>query len=227
MFAHVRLHKKEANRCPFCGRKCPIHDYITPERFWRGLDLGEIVVKIGCKVPRICCPEHGVLVARVPWSPHNSGFTYDFANSAAWMLKAGLNKKAIAERLNVDWQTVGRLVDIVWRDVEPDIDRRLDGLVAIGIDETSYQKGHKYITTVVNHVTNTVVWAHDGFGKEVIERFFETLTPEQRASIRVVTGDGARWISDAVDKYCPGAVRCVDPFHVVEWANEAFYNGVF
>ena len=93
--------------------------------------------------------------------------------------------------------------------------------VRIGIDETSYRKGHSYITIVVNHDTNTVVWAHKGHGKEVLDLFFSELSPEQRESILVVTGDGARWITDSVKKYCPNADRCVDPFHVVEWANDA------
>lgn len=51
--------------------------------------------------------------------------------------------------------------------------------------------------------------------------FFEELSPEQRESILVVTGDGARWITGSMKEYCPNADRCVDPFHVVEWANDA------
>ena len=47
------------------------------------------------------------------------------------------------------------------------------------------------------------------------------LTPEQRASIEVVTGDGARWITDSCAEHCPDAKRCLDPFHAVEWANAA------
>ena len=31
------------------------------------------------------------------------------------------------------------------------VKNRFDGLVKIGIDETSYKKGHKYITIVINH----------------------------------------------------------------------------
>lgn len=50
--------------------------------------------------------------------------------------------------------------------------RRLDGLARIGIDETSYRKGHKYITVIVNHDTNTVVWVADGHGKSVLEQFY-------------------------------------------------------
>ena len=81
-------------------------------------------------------------------------------------------------------------------DIEPEISRRLDGLVNIGIDETSYKKGHKYITIVVNHDTNTVVWAAQGHGKSVLTQFYRQLTPEQLFSIRVVTGDGAKWITE-------------------------------
>ena len=65
------------------------------------------------------------------------------------------------------------------------------------------------------------MWAHKGHGKEVLDLFFKELTLEQRESIEVVTGDGARWITDCIREHCPNAKRCVDPFHVVEWANAA------
>ncbi len=47
------------------------------------------------------------------------------------------------------------------------------------------------------------------------------MTPKQLSSIRVVTGDGARWITDCVNEFTPECERCIDPFHVVEWAMEA------
>ena len=47
------------------------------------------------------------------------------------------------------------------------------------------------------------------------------LTQEQRASIRCVSADGAQWIASCVEKYCPNAQRCIDPFHVVSWATDA------
>ena len=34
-------------------------------------------------------------------------------------------------------------------------------------------------------------------------------------------GDGAKWITECVNEYTPDCERCVDPFHVVEWAMEA------
>jgi len=44
------------------------------------------------------------------------------------------------------------------------------------------------------------------------------LTEAQRASIRHITADGARWIAETAQKWCPNAERSIDPFHVVEWA---------
>ena len=221
LVVHVHVRRKDRWRCPVCGRKCNVHDYVCAEAFWRSMDFGPVAVRIGATVPRVTCPEHGVATAAVPWAKPGSRFTTDFAFAAAWMVKGGLSKKKVAEHLRIDWDTVGRLVDLVWHELEPDVKKRFDGLVRIGIDETSYRKGHGYITIVVNHDTNTVVWAHKGHGKEVLDLFFNELTPQQRESVLVVTGDGARWITDSMKQYCPNADRCVDPFHVVEWANDA------
>ena len=81
------------------------------------------------------------------------------------------------------------------------------GLTSIGVDETSYRKGHTCITVVVDHERHRVIWAHDGYGRDVFGRFLQTLTPEQRAPIRVADGDGARWIDSCVGRWRPNAER--------------------
>ena len=184
------------------------------------MDFAGIPVHIVAHTRRIECPEHGVIVGAVPWAHHDCDFTKDFDNTVAWMAKH-LTRQAASEYMRIDWKTVGRCVSRVRDVIEPDISVRLDGLEEIGIDETSYRKGHKYITVVVNHANNTVVWAHEGFGKDVLRTFLESMTAEQRASIKIVTADGARWISDCVEKFLPNATLCVDSFHVVQWINDA------
>ena len=59
------------------------------------------------------------------------------------------------------------------------------------------------------------------YSKSILEKFYKQLTPEQLSSIRVVTGDGAKWITECVNEYTPDCARCVDSFHVVEWAMTA------
>ena len=222
---HIRIHARpnvwHEDDCPFCHKRCRRYDKKNPHpRIWRGVDWGSTLVEISYDTHRIECPEHGVLVADVPWAYPGSGFTKDFDLTVGW-LATYLPKSTVSEYMRIDWETVGRCVHRTMNDIEPEISRRLDGLVNIGIDETSYKKGHKYITIVVNHDTNTVVWAAQGHGKSVLTQFYRQLTPEQLSSIRVVTGDGAKWITECVNAFTPGCERCVDPFHVVEWAMEA------
>ena len=51
--------------------------------------------------------------------------------------------------------------------------------------------------------------------------FLDGLTREQKSSIEVVTADAAKWIEELVKKRCPNARWVMDPFHVVEWINDA------
>jgi len=100
------------------------------------------------EAPRVCWPEHGVVVAAVPWARHGAGHTRAFDDTAAW-LAVHTSKQAVGELLRVAWATVGRIVTRVVADAEASRDR-LAGLRRIGIDEVSYKKGHRYLTVVVD-----------------------------------------------------------------------------
>ena len=215
---HVYLHprKSHSNRCPVCGKRCPVYDRSLVYHKWRGLDLGGIMVELFSHTQRVCCKEHGIKTASVPWSYPGSRFTKDFDMTATF-LAMSINKKVTAEYLRCDWHTIMRCISRARSVLEPDIKKRYDGLVNIGIDETSYRKGHNYVTTVVNHDTNSIVWCAKGHSTEVLSKFFEELSDEQRKSIQSVSGDGAKWIDACIEKYIPHAKRCVDAFHVVTW----------
>ncbi len=215
----VRTTKRDSCRCGVCGKKCSRYDQGNGRRRWRGLDIGNSYkVYLESDSPRVWCREHGVVVQMVPWARHGSKHTRSFEDTAVWM-SLHLSRKAVAEYLRVSWDSVGPMVGRVEKETQSGEDR-FDGLVKIGIDETSYKKGHKYITVVINHENNSVIWAAKGFGREILERFFNELTPTQRKSIQLVSGDGAKWIKDTVADYCPGAAFCIDPFHVVSWCEE-------
>jgi transposase len=222
---HIRIHARpntwHIDDCPFCHKRCRRYDKKNPQpRTWRALDMGAVLVDIVYDTHRIECPKHGVLVADVPWAYPGSGFTKDFDLTVSW-LAIYLPRSVVSEYMRIDWETVGRCVNRTLNDIEPERSRRLDNLINIGIDETSYKKGHKYITVIVNHDTNTVVWAAQGHGKTVLEAFYRQLSAEQLASIKVVTGDGAKWITECVNEFTPDCERCVDQFHVVQWAMDA------
>lgn len=150
---------------------------------------------------------------------HKSGFCKNFEETVTWLV-THTSKKTVPDLMRNEWHTVGNIYERVYQELEQAAPNRFDGLVNIGTDEISYKKGHKYMTVVMNHDTAAVVWCGIGYGKAVLSGFFRLLTREQRASIRCVSANGARWIASCIDEYYPNAERCIDPFHVVTWATE-------
>ena len=61
--------------CSECGEFCPVHD--TVEKKWRHLDFWQHQTELIARVPRVCCEEHGVRQAKMPWARPGSGFTLE------------------------------------------------------------------------------------------------------------------------------------------------------
>jgi transposase len=217
--ACVRPRKGARSRCGICECRCPGYDRGDGRRRWRTLDLGTIPAYLEADAPRVSCPEHGVVVASVPWARHGAGHTYGFDDQAAW-LATHCSKSAVRELLRVTWRTVGAIVTRVVADARAARDP-LEGLRRIGIDEISYRRGYKYLIVVVDHDTGALVWAKPDRTRATVRAFFNDLGPERCAAIRLVSADAAEWIADVVAECCPDAIRCMDPFHVVAWATKA------
>lgn len=128
--------RKRAPRCPACGRRCDAYDSL-PARRWRAPDLGGSRCYVEHAPRRVECPEHGVLSEVPPWARSaSSRFTSAFEDEVAW-LALHMCRSALAELMRVDWHTVGGICKRVSDDLEARSGRsRLDGLRAIGIDET-------------------------------------------------------------------------------------------
>ena len=217
--ASVRARKGARGRCGICQRKCPGYDRGEGRRRWRALDLGTVPTWLEADAPRVNCPEHGVVVASVPWARHGAGHTRGFDDMAAW-LATHCAKSAVEGLMRVAWRTVGSIVTRVAADARAATDP-LDKLVRIGIDEISYKKGHKYLVVVVDHDTGKLVWAKPGRDKKTLGAFFDALGEERCRQIRLVSADGAGWIATVVADRCKNATRCMDPFHVVQWCTDA------
>jgi len=149
---HVRPVARQGGRCGRCGRRCRGDDQGRGQRRrWRALDLGVIQAFLEADSPRVSCPEHGVVVAQVPWARHASGHTLAFDEQVAW-LATQTSKTAVTELIRVAWRTVGSVVSRVWADTEA-LHDRFAALTRIGIDEISYRRGHLYLLVVVDHDT--------------------------------------------------------------------------
>ena len=221
LHVHLRPIKRYQCRCSICNKVCPVYDHKSKdENWWRAANLNGIPVYLFYQRCRIHCQEHGVLSEMVPWEDGRSRFTETFNNEVAWMALQ-TSKLSITMMMGINWRTVGNCIKSAHDRIEPDIKARLHGLRRICVDETSYSKGHSYITVVYDMDRNQVVWIHENHGKEIFEQFCRLLNDEERDSIELVAGDGAKWIDLCVADYFPNAVRCVDFFHVAEWGNTA------
>jgi len=217
--AHVRAKKGDRGRCSICHRRCGGYDHGSGRRQWRALDLGTVQAYLEAEMPRVKCQEHGVVVQDVPWARPGSRFTLDFEDQCAW-LAVHTNQTAVSELMRIAWKTVGRIIKSVGEDARKHTDL-LGGLRRIGIDELSHRKGHKYVTVVLDHDTGRLVWMAPGRDKETLRKFFDELGAERSAQLQLVSADAAEWIEDVVRERAPQATRCLDPFHVVQWATKA------
>lgn len=219
LVARVRLRHQHRGRCPHCRRRCPRYDGGSGRRRWRSLDVGTTRVCVEAEAPRVSCPEHGVVVAAVPWARHNSDFTRAFEDQTAWMTTR-TDRTSVSGLMRIAWATVGRIVVRVADEARSRRDM-LAGLRRIGIDEVSFRKGHRYLTIVVDHDSGRLLWAREGRNDDTVRAFFDELGPERSAAIELVSADGGAWIHRVVAERCPKAVICLDPFHVVKWAGDA------
>jgi transposase len=219
LIAQVRPKAGVARRCSRCGRHCPGYDSSAKPRRWRGLDLGATRVFLQATTQRVSCPEHGVVVAAVPWARPGSRFTTALEDTCAWLVcHAALS--VVAVLLRIAWRSVS---DIVARVVaaRSEASDRLAGLRRIGIDEISYRKGQRYLLVVTDHDTGRLVWAGKDRTAATLRQFFDDLGPDRAAALTHVSADGAEWIHTVVAERAPAAVLCLDAFHVVAWATKA------
>lgn len=219
LVVRVRIARRGRHRCPWCRFPRARYDPGPGRRRWRGLDLGTIRVFLEASVPRVSCPTHGVVVAAVPWARPHSAFTTAFEDQCAW-LAVHTNRTAVAALLRIAWATVGRIVARIAGEATRRVDL-LSGLRRIGIDELSHRKGHQYVTCVIDHDTGRIVWMAPGRDRDTTRAFFDALGPERSAQLEMVSADAAPWIDEVVKERAPQAVRCMDTFHVVQWATMA------
>jgi transposase len=204
--------------CLACGKSCSRYD--SRERKWRHLDTCQYKTILVCRVPRVRCPEHGVQQVLVPWAEPNSRFTGHFeALVINWLRTA--NIKAVAELMTLTWVEVD---GIMKRAVARGLRRRgKQNPTAIGVDETSFQKRHEYVTVVVDLHESAVLHVANDRKEVSLGGLYDGLDASQRENIEVVAMDMHVPYIEATMKAVPGAEKKIafDRFHVAKHIGDA------
>jgi transposase len=211
----LRRRRRVCSGCGQTGRRLQIHDRRVKR--WRHLDLGASRCIIECELRRLRCRDCGVRLEPVPWARPGAAHTRDFEDVVAWLAQQ-MAFAPITRLLRIGWHTIG---PIVARVVADHLDtERLAGLVCIGVDEISYRRHHRYLTTVAEHATGKIVWCQPGRNSATLQRFFDELG-DRKDSIRAVSIDMSGEYRRAIRAAVPQAEICFDPFHVVRLAARA------
>lgn len=200
-----------ARLCPECGKACPGYDHT--QRSWRHLDTCQMQTILTADVPRVRCDEHGVRMVRVPWAEPGSRFTALFeALVIHWLKVASI--KEVAQRLGLGWSQVDGIMS---RAVERGLARRAPvASRRIGVDETSFQKRHEYVTVVTDLDGSGVLHVGDNRKAETLEAWYRTLSAAQLQRLKVVAMDMWQPYIAATRGMVPGAEEKIvfDKYHV-------------
>jgi transposase len=126
------------------------------------------------------------------------------------------NASAVARQLGLSWDQVD---GIMQRAVKRGLARREVRLPErLGVDETSFQRRHEYVTIVHDAQTGKVIHVADSRKKEVLTAFYNQFSAEDRERVQSVTIDMSRAYIEATKEAIPEAERKIafDKFHVAK-----------
>ena len=206
------------HRCPKCGAKCPGYD--RRRRSWRHLDTCQFKTFLVADVPRVECPEHGVVTIDVPWSDPGSGFTALFeALVIDWLKEASI--EAVSRQMGLSWGSIDRIMQ---RAVQRGMARREEkSPTRLGVDETSFRKRHDYVTIVSDKEQQNVLHVADDRGQDSLTEYFDTMTEEQKSNVESVSMDMWPAYIRATLNAVPKAHEKIafDKFHVAKYLGDA------
>lgn len=219
---HVRVGRVPgmAVECPACGARRGVYD--TRERTWRHLDIWQYETVVHCAVPRVDCPEDGVLTARMPWEVRpNSHFTALFEAQVLVMALSGMTATQVAGQLRLSdsrvWAILGRAVGEALGRAD------YSGVRRVGVDDTARRRGQNYVSTMVDLDGRRVVAVTEGRDKGAVGRLCEELESRggDRAAVAEVTRDMSQAYALGVAEQMPAAAQTVDRFHVMQLFEQA------
>jgi transposase len=204
--------------CPVCGKAARRYD--MRQRRWRHLDTCQYRTILVADVPRVRCAEHGVKTILAPWSEPGSSFTALFeALVIDWLREA--TTTAVARRLGLTWDQVD---GVMQRAVRRGLARRtLSVPQHLGVDETSFQKRHEYVTVVADLGSGVVHHVADGKGKTSLAAYYDSFSQAELAEVKTVAMDMSAAFIAATREAVPEADRKIafDKFHVAMHLGQA------
>lgn len=201
--------------CPKCGHIAACRDH-APERVWRHLDSCQFQTLLHARIPRVECPEHGVLQVDIPWAAARARFTLLMERWVIDVLTECATVQGACRLLGLSWDEVW---GICRRAVARGLARKEERIVPrYGVDEKAFKRGHNYMTVVCDLDRSTVEYVADDRKTESLEGFWESLSTEQKEGVECVTMDMWQAYRTATRNQLPAADEKIvfDRFHIMQ-----------
>src|SRR5215472_376848 len=183
-----------------------VHD--TQIKRLRHLNFFQHECYLEVRVPRVKLPDGKVALVEPDWVGKLSGFTLLF-EALVLMLAQQMPFAAVARTVGESWHRVHAIcrhyVDLALAEAD------LSALSSATIDETSYRRGHSYLTLVADADARKVVFVSKGRGADNIAA----------DNITAVCIDMSPAFIKGVTDHLPKATITFDKFHVVAHASHA------
>jgi len=210
---YVGVRKTADIACPMCGSATKRYGYEKNERIWRHGDCLFYPCYVHCRRPKVLCPKCGARQVNAPYERKNSRVTLLFEGYAMLILTDAPIAKA-AEWLRCDEKSLTKILRYWVNKAVEEMD--LSEIAQLALDETSFKRGHKYVTLIIDAVKRRVIDVEKGRDKETVDLFAGKLAakggdPER---ITAVTSDMSKTYLPAIQKNFPNAENIIDKFHV-------------
>jgi len=204
--------------CSGCGRELEkAHD--VNERVVRDLPCMEFRTTVVVEVYRVCCPDCGIKVEKVPQLPTKAPFSKRFEDAVGQACESAAARQ-VALRFGLAASTV-RAIDLRYLERWA-AERRKPLLAQMGVDEIHLGKKQKFITVVSNLDSAEPVWFGRERKKETLDGFFEgELSGRQRMRITAACVDMWEPYRLSIEQWAPNCRIVYDKFHVMQHANKA------
>jgi transposase len=213
----VRPRRGSRPVCSGCHKPAPAYDHLSLRRFEFVPLWGCMVVLLYC-MRRVDCRTCGVRVEAVPWGIGKHQLTKAYMLFLAhWARKLSWQETAISFRST--WDKVCQSVEYV---VQWGLEhRQLGPIVAIGVDEIQYAKGHKYLTLVyqIEQQCTRLLWIGQERTVQSFGRFFDLIGAGLAGQIAFVCSDKWRPYLTVIRERCSQAIHILDRFHIVAKMN--------
>jgi transposase len=205
--------------CSGCQQPGPGYDRL-PARTFEFVPLWGMAVFLVYRLRRVACPRCGVTAETIPWAEGKERATKSYQWFLARWAKR-LSWQQTAQVFHSSWNTVYRAVTyaVVWGL----LNRSLEDVQAVGVDEIQWQKGHHYLTLVyqIEAGCKRLLWIGAERTRVSFQEFFDILGEARAKALRFICSDLWDAYVGVIAERAGQAVHVLDRYHIMAKMNRA------